>query len=127
MPLSVKANIPTTTDLLGKHVSDLQTNVKVRGSNITGTLKYVDDYTGFSGDVAEQSGNYLAIHITSTLENVTFKSTYNNRTVTLDPDGLLVIRVVDKTKPLTISAEKSGYATTADTFNLAKLTLESAE
>lgn len=125
--MSVKANIPTTTDLLGKSVSDLQQNVRVRGSNITGTLHYVTGYTGFSGDVSEQEGNYVALHITSTVEGVTIKckNSYSQREVTLDEDGILILRVIDKTKPIIFTASKAGYNTTVDTFNISGLTLES--
>ena len=52
------------TDLLGKTAADLQENVAISGEGITGTLKLVTDYTGFSSVVAEQSGNYLALHVT---------------------------------------------------------------
>ena len=49
--------------LFGKTVSDLQDNVVVSDDAITGTLKYVTDYTGFSPTAALQSGNYLAVNL----------------------------------------------------------------
>lgn len=48
-------------EVLGKAVSDLQEDVVVGEDTITGTLKYVTGYTGFSGDPALQEGNYLAL------------------------------------------------------------------
>ena len=44
-------------NVLGKATSDLQDNVVVGANSITGTLKYVTGYTGFSSKVEEQSGN----------------------------------------------------------------------
>ena len=47
--------------ILGKQVSELQENIEIGESTITGKLLYVDGYTGFSSNVAEQEGNYLAL------------------------------------------------------------------
>ena len=87
-------------DLLGKEADDLQTDVVVADGGITGTLKYVTGYTGFSGDVAEQSGNYLALKVTA-VDGCTITVELINGTVghpvTLDADGMIVIRITDKT------------------------------
>lgn len=51
-------------DLLGKQTSELQTDVSVVGTNITGTLNHVTGYTGFNeGDPSEQSGYYAALQV----------------------------------------------------------------
>ena len=47
--------------ILGKTVSDLQSDVTVSTGKISGTLKYVTGYTEFSSDPALQEGNYLAL------------------------------------------------------------------
>ena len=52
-----------STNLLGKLVSDLQTNVVVGETAITGTLKYVLGYTAVSEVPAEQEGHFLALDI----------------------------------------------------------------
>lgn len=122
--MSVKADIPTTTDLLGKTVSDLQENVNVNVRTITGTLKYVTDYTGFSGDVSEQSGNYIALHITSTENDVTIKVKLRNE-VTLDADGIIILRVTDESPDvIKVTATKQGFETTVQTYDISRLVLE---
>lgn len=49
------------TTVLGKLVSDLQSNVSVANKTVEGSLNYVTDYTEFSSDPTLQSGNYLAL------------------------------------------------------------------
>ena len=42
----------------------MQTDISIDDTEgISGTLKYVTGYAGFSDDPAEQSGHFLAIHI----------------------------------------------------------------
>lgn len=52
-------------DLLGKKAADLQSNIVVNDNTMTisGTLKHVTGYTGFSSKVEEQSGNYIALNV----------------------------------------------------------------
>ena len=129
IPLTVKADVSSTTDLFGKVVTDLQTNVRVRGSNVTGTLKYVDDYTGFDPSHPElQVGNYLVVHATTDVEGATIYAKLSGEFKELDSDGILVVRVTDETKnlPLVFKATKDGYTTTVDNINISRLTLESA-
>ena len=88
--------VPDDVDLLGKNAGDLQENIAISNGAVTGTLKYVTDYTGFSSDVEEQSGNYLAIKVEA-VEDATITVELINGTlghpVTLDDDGMIVIRV----------------------------------
>lgn len=108
-------------DLLGKEADDLQEDVEIANGAITGTLKYVTGYTGFSGDVAEQSGNYLALKVTA-VEGATITVELKNGTlghpVTLDEDGMIVIRISNKT---TQSVEV--VATKDDKSEVQRLTL----
>ena len=94
--MSVDADIQTS--LLGKSASDLQSDIEIADGKITGTLKYVDDYTGFSGDASEQVGNYLALHFESDeAETITINligGTSGEKP--LDEDGLAVFRITDK-------------------------------
>lgn len=127
--MAVKADVPSTTDLFGKVVTDLQSNVRVRGSNITGTLKYVDDYTGFDPSHPElQVGNYLVVRASTDVEGTTIYAKLSGDFKELDSDGILVVRVTDETKnlPLVFKAVKDGYTTTVDNFNISRLTLNSA-
>lgn len=51
------------TPVLGKNISDLQSNINIADSKITGTLKYVEGFTEFNGsDPTEQQGNYLFLN-----------------------------------------------------------------
>ena len=52
-------------DLLGKKAADLQSNIVIddNAMTISGTLKHVTGYTGFSSKVEEQSGNYIALNV----------------------------------------------------------------
>lgn len=102
----------------------MQSGVIVGDSAITGTLKYVSDYTGFSGDPELQSGNYLVIHSTANVEGATITVTVTNP-VTLDADGIAVLRIADKdTQTVTVTASKEGYESTTKVFTLSGLTCE---
>lgn len=126
--LAVDADIAAGTDLLGKVVANLQTGITVGTDAITGTLKYVTGYTGFSGDVSEQSGNYLALHAAcSGADSITVKWGANGTEKTLDADGLMVLRITNKdTQVLYVTAKKSGEPDYVKAYSLAGLTLEAA-
>ena len=99
--MAVDANILPSIDLFGKSVTDLQENVKiVENRKVSGTLKYVTGYTGFSSKPEEQQGNYLALHAKAD-EGAVITAEYIGGTstdvVTLDEDGILVTRVVNAT------------------------------
>ena len=65
--MGVQPTDPSTTRY-GKEVDDLQSNIEINegSQQIVGTLRYVTGYTGFSGDVEKQSGNYLALDFSAT-------------------------------------------------------------
>lgn len=119
-----------TTDLLGKKASELQTNVKISGNNITGTLNYVTGYTQFNQSVTdEQKGNFLALKFESEgADSITceYKGNTTKGPVKLDADGLMVIRVTDKTKSVVVVAKKGSDSKT-ETYNLNGLTLTAAK
>ena len=113
-------------DLLGKTADDLQEDVEVANGAITGTLNYVTGYTGFSGDVAEQSGNYLALKVTA-IEGATITVELINGTaghpVTLDEDGMIVLRIANKsTQSVEVVATKDSLSE-VQRFSLTGLTL----
>lgn len=121
--------IPVGVSLLGKNLDDLQSGVGVGGSDITGTLKYVTGYTGFSGDPAEQQGNYIALHIDTDAEDSTITVELiggEHGPVTLDSDRTIIIRIKNKSQKIKITASKDGYPTVEKTYTLAGLTLEPA-
>ena len=125
LSLTLAADIASDTDLLGKVVSDLQTGIEVGEDNkITGTLKYVTGYTEFSGDAAEQSGNYLAVHATAD-EGAIIKAEIiggDHGEVTLDEDGILIARIKNNLQALRFSATTSAGTQTI-IYDLSGLTL----
>lgn len=78
--------------------ADLQEDIEVANGAITGTLKHVTDYTGFSSDTDEQSGNFLALKLEA-FSGATIQVELVNGTVgkpvTLDSDGMIVLRITD--------------------------------
>ena len=128
MSLSVDADISADTDLLGKSVTDLQEDVTIGKDAIGGTLHYVTGYTGFSGDPAEQEGNYLALHFED--EDATSISVKvvgsEHDPVTLDPDGLLVLRIREIAKGIDVWTVKDGV-TYMNRYEFADLVKEPEE
>ena len=111
--------------MLGKVVSDLQSDIAVsEDGKITGALKYVTGYTGFSGDASEQSGNFLAIHATAD-EGAVIKAEViggDHGEVTLDEDGILIARIKNNRQMLRFSATTSAGTQTIF-YDLSGLTL----
>ena len=109
----------------------MQSNINVSGDIITGTLKYVTGYTGFSGDPAEQKGNYLALHFSSEEEGAVitcqmFNGGNPDRVVTLDEDGILICRVPSNDCVIKVTATVEGEGSSIKTYSLAGLTLTHA-
>ena len=113
-------------DLFGKSVTDLQENVSVGSNAITGTLKYVTGYTGFSSKPEEQQGNYLVIHCEADdADSITVELVGGTKgPVTLDSDGLIVLLVKDRSQKVKVTAYKDGEVANVRTYNLNGLTLE---
>lgn len=123
--LTVDTDIDPETDLFGKTVDDLQENVVVGDDSISGALAYISDYTGFSGDTALQSGNYIAIHASvPEVEDVTITVKVTNP-ATLDEDGIAVLRIADKdSQTITVVASKEGYDSVTRVYDLTGLDCE---
>lgn len=127
--LTVDANISATTDLLGKSVTNLQSGIVVGSDSVSGTLKYVTDYTGFSGDVSLQSGNYLALHYASDedVDSITVELLGGSSgPVTLDDDGLHVLRITDPASQSIKVTLTKGSETATKTYSLAGLVLQNS-
>lgn len=123
--MTIDSDISSSLDLFGKTVDDLQENIVIGDDNvISGTLKYVSDYTGFSGKADEQSGNYIALH--ADVPNVD-GVTYNINGSTLDSDQTIVLIVKDNSKKVRVTASKAGYDSITKEYSLNGLTLESEE
>ena len=108
--LITDVNVGVSEDLLGKVIGDLQENVQVLTDEITGTLKYVTGYTGFSGDVSEQSGHYLVLHNTTNGDEDIYVELIGgvHGPVKLDSDGIIIIRIANKEQKVKVT---SGLAT----------------
>ena len=114
----------------GKDVDDLQSNIQINeGSHqITGTLRYVTGYTGFSGDPAEQQGNYLALDLSATpstdavIKAEVIGGQSEGNPVTVD-DGILVVRVANKSQKIKITAT-NGDNVIERTYGLGSLKLK---
>lgn len=128
--LTVEADTSSGTELLGKAASDLQTDIEIDDDyKVTGTLKYVTGYTGFSGDVTLQSGNYLALDFASDVADwieVKLVGGTHEEFKRLDDDGILIVRITDTaTQSLIVRSYCSETETTSEiTLDLSGLTLQ---
>ena len=121
----VVSAVADEVDVLGKDAGDLQEDIAIADGAITGTLKYVTDYTGFSGDVSEQSGNYLAIKVEANADTITVELVNGTlgHPVTLDEDGMIVIRITDtSTQSIIVVATKENVSETHN-LSISGLTL----
>ena len=119
-------------DLLGKKAADLQSNIVVNNKtmNISGTLKHVTGYTGFSSKVDEQSGNYIALNVDPASgfpESMTVEvknGTAGPKNITAS-DHKVVLKIKDAaTQGIIIKATNKGAEVTKE-YKLTGLTLQS--
>ena len=122
----VVSAVADDVDVLGKDAGDLQEDIAISNGAITGTLKHVTDYTGFSGDVSEQSGNYIALKVVAVADatiTVELVGGTLGHPVTLDADGMIVIRITDtSTQSISVVATKGTVSETLS-FSIAGLIL----
>lgn len=122
--LSVDADIPAGTDLLGKSVTDLQENIVIGNGSITGTLKHVTGYTGFSGDPTEQEGNYLVLHFEGDADSISVELVGGlHGPVTLDEDGIIILRIINNNEVVKVTARKAGELDKISEYYLTDLVL----
>ena len=129
--LAIDFEIDPDYDLLGKKVGDLQEDVAFKDEfNVLGTLHYVSDYTGFSGNPDEQHGHYVAFHVSvgdlvlGTDCNVTFNG------VTVDPSDGICIMIFNPDKvdaKAKLVATADGYESFTKVFHFSGMTKELAE
>ena len=125
--------ITGNTDLLGKKASELQSNIVINDTtmSISGTLKYVTGYTGFSSKADEQSGNYIALNVdpeSGFPESMTVEvknGTSGPSKITAE-DHQVVLKIKDTaTQGIIIKATNNGSEVTKE-YNFVGLTLQSA-
>lgn len=103
----------------------MQDDIEIDGTNITGTLKYIADYSSaFSGD--EASGNFLALHFDSDVEDVVLTvevvGGFHGPT-TLDESRITVFRIANTEQKIKITASKNGESY-SKIYDLSGLVLE---
>ena len=115
------------TTLFGKKVSDLQSNIVIGENAISGSLKHVTGYTGFSSKTSEQEGHYLALKFDVTPADAVTTVELVGGTkgpVTLDADKNIVLLIKSNTtQSIKVISTKDGSSVTK-TYTLTGLTLE---
>ena len=112
--------------LFGKTVNELQSDISIGDTEITGTLHYVTGYTGFSSEPTEQEGNYLALKISGTPKGSTTTVEVLGGTkgpVTLDADMNIVLLIRNKDTQSIKVTTKNGKDVVSKTYSLTNLTL----
>lgn len=106
-------------------MADLQSGIEIDGTNITGTLKYIADYSSaFSGD--EASGNYLALHFDSDVDDVVLTVEVVGGVhgpVTLDESRINIFRIANTSQKVKVTATAGGESY-SKIYDLTGLTLE---
>lgn len=122
--LITDVEIDPSEDLLGKVISDLQDSIEILEDKITGTLKYVTGYTGFSSKVEEQSGNYLALHNISNIGEPIFVEVVGGYSgpVQLDADGIIILKIANNNQKVKVTC-----GDLIKEYSLAELTLQEQE
>ena len=115
--------------VFSKNVSDLQANVEVTGNQVTGTLHYVTNFTGFSGEPELQEGNYLALSFDTEpaadkicVEFVGALTTHGPQE--LDSDKDICVRITDKNKQYIVMTAYKGGEESRRVIKLDQLVLE---
>lgn len=128
-PAKIGVTFDISDNLLGKYASDLQKDVTVSANSILGTLKYVTDYTGFSGDPELQEGNYLAIRVVDNIDADYYTIAFAGRKDTImDPDLTHVQRFPGPIPYVIITGyDTNGKVLDRVIFNTDQLVLEPAE
>lgn len=112
------------TTVLGKSVSDLQDNILIGQNSISGTLKYVTGYTGFSGNPSQQDGHFIALKFESDADEVTVEIVGGTSgPVALDEDMNWVGKITNDSQKIRVIATKDG-ATITKLYDLSQLEFE---
>lgn len=111
-------------------LADLQSNISISAQNaVTGDIEWCSGYTGFSDDIGEQAGWYLALKVSpsaqgSALEGATIIATYAGTVRTLEDGETFIIRLAEGEDSITFTANKEGYTEGRLTLDLSGLDKE---
>lgn len=115
-------------DCYGKPASELQENIRISGTKITGSLNWVTGYTKFSSDTAQQSGNFLALKVSAPGDaTVKFKLVGGSSPEKKLPadDHQIVWKIGAKTQKPHIEITRGGHTGTQE-YDLSGLELKAA-
>lgn len=128
--ISLTVEAPTgTTTVLGQQASNLQTNVEIEGTSLKGTIKYVSNFTEFSENSYEQSGNYLALKVTSNAPaaKVTVELLGGSSPICKSAgDNLYVMRITNASSQSVRISAIDGRDSKTDIYALSGLTIQDA-
>ncbi len=129
MKTEITVEVPRSEEsFLGKTVSELQTDIVVNETNVTGTLNYVEEFTEFNEtDPLEQEGNFIVLKVDEATKGktVTAKITgtgTKGKSVKLDEDGVLICKIANNDNKITFTIED-----TTKELDLTALTLKEKE
>ena len=111
-------------------LADLQSNISISAQNaVTGDIEFCTGYTGFSDDIGEQAGWYLALKVStsaegSALEGATITATYAGTVRTLEDGETFIIRLAEGEDSITFTANKEGYTEGRLTLDISGLDKE---
>lgn len=113
------------SDAYGETVSNLQQNVQIDGTKISGTLLHKEGYTGFSK--TDNTGNFLALKVEYP-ENAEVKVTIvggstSGKKMT---DHQLVTKVANKEQKIQLDVTQNGESGTV-TYDLSGLELKTGD
>ncbi len=125
-PLPTEVTVTATdsgTSRYNKNASELQENITISDTKITGKLLYVDSYSDFSTDESKQKGNFLALDLTATNQGKIMTQLIGGsgepKEVT---DGFCVYRITNpKTQKVSVTVSKDTYSDTT-VYDLSGLT-----
>lgn len=112
----IKVAVPSQqTELLGdKRVSDLSTDLSLKGNDFQGSLNHIDGWENFSSDPSENTGNFLPIYFEEAKGQPkgTVKAELKGtgaklkKPVEVDPsDGLIVFQIHNKDNTIEVTQE----------------------
>ena len=112
----------------GKTVSDLQSGVKFGANAITGTLKYVENWTWFDSDPEINTGNFLVFKSTlSGADKITAQligAKVNPGPIELDSDGIAIFHITNKDTQMVQVVAYKGDLVQTKLYTLSGLTCE---
>lgn len=111
--------------VLGKSVRDLQYKMTVFENNVAGTLNYIENFTGYSQDTSENSGNFMALKFTAPSDATTTVQYTGRNATELDSDMICVFRVTSPNDTITVTTTRNGESLTK-VLSLKGLTLKTA-